>query len=150
MRDRRLVYVILAAVALVVLFLVLRPGSDEETSPTTTPTAEPAPTESEPETGTTSTAPTTTSTAAPAAATQWRIDARDEQLDRLTVPNNTNLRVVVIADVTDEVHVHGYDLMAEVAPGAPAVIAFTANIPGRFEIELEERGREIAQLTVEP
>ena len=48
MRDRRLVYVILAAVALVVLFLVLRPGNDEEASPTTTPTAEPAPTESTP------------------------------------------------------------------------------------------------------
>jgi len=48
------------------------------------------------------------------------------------------------------VHVHGYDLMADVAPGKPARIDFTANLTGRFEIELEDRGKQIAQLTVLP
>jgi len=56
--------------------------------------------------------------------------------------------VLVTSDVSDEVHVHGYDLMADVAPGAPARIAFPATIPGRFEIELEGRGVQIAELTV--
>ena len=49
--------------------------------------------------------------------------------------------VVVTSDVTDHVHVHGYDLLRDVAPGAPARIAFRATIPGRFEIELEDRAR---------
>ena len=31
-----------------------------------------------------------------------------------------------------------------------ARIEFTADVPGRFEIELEERGVQIAELTVEP
>ena len=58
--------------------------------------------------------------------------------------------VLVTSDVSDEVHVHGYDLMSDVAPGAPARIAFRATIPGRFEIELEDRGVQIAELTVNP
>ena len=40
--------------------------------------------------------------------------------------------------------------MSDVAPGAPARIAFRATIPGRFEIELEDRGVQIAELTVNP
>jgi hypothetical protein len=58
--------------------------------------------------------------------------------------------VLVTSDVADEVHVHGYDLSRDVAPGAPARIAFPATIPGRFEIELEDRGVQIAELTVNP
>ena len=49
--------------------------------------------------------------------------------------------ITVTSDVADEVHVHGYDLMADVAPGAPATIRFTADAPGRFEIELEDTRR---------
>ena len=58
--------------------------------------------------------------------------------------------MIVRSDVADEVHVHGYDLMADVAPGKPVRIEFTANLTGRFEIELEDRGKQIAQLTVLP
>ncbi len=35
--------------------------------------------------------------------------------------------LVVTAEVTDHVHLHGYDLMADVAPGKPARIEFTAD-----------------------
>ena len=58
--------------------------------------------------------------------------------------------VVVRSDVADEVHVHGYDLTADVAPGKPVRIEFAANLTGRFEIELEGRHKQIAQLTVLP
>ena len=54
------------------------------------------------------------------------------------------------SDVADHVHLHGYDLMANVAPGAPATIRFTADAPGRFEIELEDLGLQIAELEVRP
>jgi hypothetical protein len=142
--DRRLLYVALAVAALVGLFVVVRPNEDGAGAGATTarpPTLEPAPTartDSEP-----------TATTEPE-VTRWRVDTRDDRLDRLSVPRGTTVRLVVIADVTDHVHVHGYDLMQDVAPGAPAVIQFSASVPGRFEIELEDRGREIAQLTVEP
>ena len=148
MRDRRLLYVLLAIATLVGLFLLVRPGDDDGAaagSTTGTPEAEPIPIEP-----TTPTTVPTTPTVTTPKVTRWRIDARDDALDRLTVPKDMRVRIVVIADVTDEVHVHGYDLMADVAPGSPAVIAFTAELPGRFEIELEDRGRQIAQLTVQP
>jgi heme/copper-type cytochrome/quinol oxidase subunit 2 len=50
--------------------------------------------------------------------------------------------------VEDEVHVHGYDLSQDVAPGAPASITFKADIAGRFEIELEAAGTPIGELEV--
>lgn len=31
-------------------------------------------------------------------------------------------------------HLHGYDLEAKPVPGAPAIMAFTANLPGRFPV----------------
>lgn len=142
MRDRRLLYVLLAVAALVGLFIVLRQGNDNGESASTTTAA----TGSEP----TTTTPPTTPTVTEPQVTRWRIDSRDDSLDRLNVPQDTQLRIVVIADVSDEVHVHGYDLTAAVAPGSPAVLSVTTDIAGRFEIELEQRGREIAQLTVQP
>ncbi|MBD0290495.1 MAG: hypothetical protein ICV74_04495, partial [Thermoleophilia bacterium] len=61
-------------------------------------------------------------------------------------------RVVISVDsqLADEVHLHGYDLSTDVAPGQPARIEFRADTPGRFTIELEERGEEIAELRVTP
>jgi hypothetical protein len=145
-RDRRLLYVLLAIAALVGLFVVLRPGDDAggaaASTTVATPTAEPAPIEP----AATETTPTVTEPS----VTRWRVDSRDDELDRLTVESGTTVRLVVIADIRDHVHVHGYDLMSDVAPGSPAVIVFSATLEGRFEIELEDRGREIAQLTVQP
>ena len=43
---------------------------------------------------------------------------------------------------------HGYDLLADVAPGAPAEITFVAEIPGQFEVELEGGHTLLAELTV--
>jgi heme/copper-type cytochrome/quinol oxidase subunit 2 len=44
--------------------------------------------------------------------------------------------------------VHGYDLKGDVAPGRPAIIEFTANVPGVFEVELEEAGLKLVELQV--
>jgi len=60
------------------------------------------------------------------------------------------VRIVVTADVSDEVHVHGYDLHADVTPDAPGVIEFTAVAPGVYEVELESAGLLLLELTVSP
>ena len=39
----------------------------------------------------------------------------------------------------------GYDIIRAVAPGKPAQLVFTAEIPGRFEIELEDTATQIAE-----
>jgi hypothetical protein len=60
------------------------------------------------------------------------------------------VRIVVDADVSDEVHLHGYDLMADVTPDEPATIDFVANAPGVFEVELEGAGKLLFELEIVP
>lgn len=54
----------------------------------------------------------------------------------------------VEADVTDHVHVHGYDILTDIAPGTVADITFEANLPGVWEVELEDSGVLLAELQV--
>lgn len=60
------------------------------------------------------------------------------------------VRFRVRSDVGDEVHVHGYDRMKDVAPGHPVSFDFPANIEGVFEAELENRSEQIIELRVNP
>ena len=60
------------------------------------------------------------------------------------------VRIQVRADVSDHVHLHGYDLMADVAPGAPARIDFVANAAGVYECELEDAGTLLFHLEIVP
>jgi hypothetical protein len=69
---------------------------------------------------------------------------------RASVDRGDRVRLVVTSDVADEIHVHGYDVSQDVEAGGTATLAFRATIPGRFEVELEDRGVPIADITVEP
>ncbi len=71
-------------------------------------------------------------------------------IQRPKVAQGDRVTLLVTSDVADHVHLHGYDLMADAGPGTTARIVFVADVPGRFEIELEERGIQIGELTVEP
>jgi hypothetical protein len=127
--------------ALVVLFLVLRPGggpSGTSSSPTL-PTEEPTTTDASP-------APTP--------------DAREIEIEveegrargpgRVSVALGERVDLKVESDVTDEVHVHGYDLFADVGPDREARIRFRADVPGIFEVELESAGLRLLELEVQP
>ena len=57
------------------------------------------------------------------------------------------IHLVVHADVSDEVHVHGYDKHADVTNGV-ATVDFTADVPGLFEVELESKGYTLLHLQV--
>ena len=69
---------------------------------------------------------------------------------RQTVSKGDRVVLVVRSDVADEIHLHGYDKSTDVTAGGTARLPFTATIPGRFEVELESRGVQIADLTVNP
>jgi len=60
------------------------------------------------------------------------------------------IRFEVTSDVADEVHVHGYDLMEDVPAGGTVSFDFPAEIEGIFEVELEGRKEQIAELRVNP
>jgi hypothetical protein len=134
------------------LFVALRPGDDEESTPATTvaTATNPATTEAPPVT--TAEPPATTAPRPPEVVT-IRIAVPSDTaptVRRYSVEKNRKVVIVVRTDLSDHVHLHGYDLMADVGPGMPATIRFTASAPGRFELELEDRGLEFAELEVRP
>jgi hypothetical protein len=145
--DFRKVALIAAALGLLVsLYFALRPGDDNEAASTTTAVTTTAPTSTE-------APPATTTEAVPAPVQVDVVVVGGEPqggIVRESVDLDSEVVVTVTSDVADEVHVHGYDLMADVAPGAPATIRFTADAAGRFEIELEDTGVQIAELEVRP
>ena len=142
--------------AVVVLFVVLRPGDDEEPSPTSSPTVTESPTASESPTATETETPTETQTETSTPtpdAVEIEVEVEDGEVrgpGDVEVPQGERVRLVVEADVSDEVHVHGYDLLADVTPDEPAVIVFRADAPGVFEVELEGAGLPLLELTVTP
>jgi hypothetical protein len=68
---------------------------------------------------------------------------------RVRIDRGQKVRIRVQADRAEEVHLHGYDLSADVAPGRPAVIDFTADAPGVFEVELEQAHLRLVELQVQ-
>lgn len=119
-------------------------GSDDDPepvgSPTTAGTVAPGPTSP------TSVA-TTTPTAGQVVTASFR-GGRVEGPGRQRVPLNQPVILRVTSDVVDEVHVHAYEKKAPVGPGQLAEIAFVANIPGVFEVELELTHRLLFTLEV--
>jgi hypothetical protein len=85
-------------------------------------------------------------------AVQAEIEVKGGQVSggvrQIQAPVGAPVELRVTSDQADIVHVHGYDLEAPVAPGEAATVTFTADIPGVFEVELEERGLKIAELEV--
>jgi hypothetical protein len=143
---RKVVLGLAGAAILVVLFFVLRPGDDDDDEATPPPP---------PATETTTTRPAATTTAPrPAGPTQIRIVVRGGRvlggLRRARLDRGERAVLIVRADVSDHVHLHGYDIMRDVSPGRPARLRFRATIPGRFEVELEDRRLQIAQIEVRP
>jgi len=67
-----------------------------------------------------------------------------------TASKGDTVLLQVTADQADEVHVHGYDEKADVSPGAPVKLQFTADATGIFEVELEGSQTKLGDLRVKP
>ena len=123
-------------------------GDDGDAAATdTTTTSESTTTET-----TTTETTTTETTPPPAGPTEIRIvvvnGAPKGGIVRENVEKGDRVVLIVRSDVADHVHLHGYDIKRDVAPGQPARLPFKATIPGRFEVELEDRGVPIADISV--
>jgi hypothetical protein len=142
-----------AALAVVAL-LVLAACGDDEDSPTvaggqSSTTAAPATT---PTTAggaaTTTAAPATTTTAGTVLAVTVRGGQVVDGASRQRATLNQPVTIRVTSDRADHVHVHGYDKFADVGPGKMGEVTFVANIPGVFEVELEDSHRLLFTLEV--
>jgi hypothetical protein len=142
--NARWVVLVGTVVILIVLFALLRPSGSEPRASSTPSTPTPTMTSSGSPSPTPSPEPSRT-------VVSVRVhDGVVEAPDVPTARRGDRVRIVVVADVSDEVHLHGYDLHADVAPGEPGRIDFVADAAGVFECELEEAGKLLFRLEIVP
>jgi FtsP/CotA-like multicopper oxidase with cupredoxin domain len=151
-RNQRIMLVIAALAVAVVAFVIASPGSDDEDGDQAAETTA-TQTQTEVETE------TETSPPEPPAPSVTRLQIQGGEVvggaPSIEVEQGEPVRIVVAADAPDEIHLHGYDLTREAAPGAPARFNFTADLEGVFEIEshtAEDAGLDplVARLLVNP
>jgi predicted extracellular nuclease len=149
---------VLAAVIVVAIggLVIAKGGGDDKTTSDTASTTTPTATDTSTTRTETTTSETTTSTTTtkPAGPPTFRVTVSGGKpaggIEKIKVNKGDRVNLVVKSDVADEIHIHGYDLMKDVAAGGSVRFGFKATIDGAFEIELEGRGEQIASLTVEP
>lgn len=147
-RSGRIGAVVATIVVLVVAFVVLRPGDDDE--PGSTTQTQTAPVAAPPA------ATATTATPPPPPAPEFeRVRVRAGKpvggVRRIEVDKGERARIEVSSpDTSDEVHLHGYDLSRDLRAGGRVRFSFVADADGIYEIELEGAGVQIAELVVQP
>jgi FtsP/CotA-like multicopper oxidase with cupredoxin domain len=156
-RNQRIALVVAALAVAVLAFVIAQPGDDDDgESATTTP----AQTDTGPASNGGATAPTEAEEPPPPPEPQVaRIRLRGGSVvggvQDIEVERGDTVRIVVTSDAADEIHLHGYDITRNPAPGQPARFRFEAEAEGIFEIEshvAEDAGRDplVARLVVNP
>lgn len=141
----------LGKLAILALLVVACVGGAEVTTTsatTSTSTTTTAPSTTSASTTTTTASTTTTSQDVPLIKVEDGV--KTEGLDTLSVRVGETVRFEVEADVSDEIHVHGFDLHFETVPGQEVLVEFVAEATGIFEIELEAAGLHLLDLEVTP
>lgn len=141
------------AILTAILLLVVACGGGDVATTTTSTTITISTTTTEPTT--TSTVATTTSTVAETTTTAPAIDITIEAgvvsgPGTVSVAVGDQVSMWVLSDVDAEIHVHGYDVIFEAAADVPIEVALTADVPGIFEVELEETHTPLFALEVTP
>jgi heme/copper-type cytochrome/quinol oxidase subunit 2 len=133
--NRRIALLVGVIVIAVVAFIALKPSDDKKTT-------------------TGAAAPGTTQAGKPAPPPVTQIVVKGGKpvggIKTITVNKGDQVRFTVTSDVSDEIHVHGYNFMKDVKAGGKVSFSFPAKIDGEFEAELESRGEQIIQLVVNP
>lgn len=122
---------IIAGIALVAAFLLLRPKAEQPVT-TPSPSAITSPTDAE----------------EPAVAAAFKYS--DGEIDGPAVVQATQGEVVDIAfssDVNGTLHLHSYEVMSQVTAGEDATLSVTADTAGRFSVEFHGDGNAQAVVT---
>jgi FtsP/CotA-like multicopper oxidase with cupredoxin domain len=156
-RNQRIGLIVAAVIVAIAGFVLASPGDDDEggQAAQTTPATQT-------ETGggdETAPAQTETEPPPPPEPEVTRIRIRDGEVvggpPDITVTSGDVVRIVVSSDAPDDIHLHGYDIEKQAAPGQPARFRVKTDLEGSFEMEshvAEDAGREplVARLNVEP
>jgi hypothetical protein len=68
----------------------------------------------------------------------------------LSFDKGDEIEFIVESDVSDHVHLHGYDVMKDVEAGGKVKFEVPATLDGVFEAELEDSVVPIAEISVNP
>jgi FtsP/CotA-like multicopper oxidase with cupredoxin domain len=155
-RNQRIALVVAALAVAAVAFVVAQPSDDEDDG--SEHAASTAPAQTEANGGTTE--PTEAEPPPPPPEPEvTRIRIRGGSVvggpKEVEAERGDTVRIVVTADAPDEIHLHGYDITRNAAPGQPARFRFKANAEGAFEIEshvAEDAGKDprVGRLVVAP
>ena len=143
------VALMLAAVAAGAIALAGCGGDSTNDAVTTTETTATAPTTTD-TTATTETTATTPASEAKVITVNVVKGVPKGGIQRPTVDKGDRVVLVVRTDSGEAVHLHGYNLEQEIVPGKPVRLSFTANIAGRFELELHPTDTLLAVIEVKP
>jgi hypothetical protein len=152
----RIGIVIGAVVVLVVAFVIAKGGGDDNgsgdsaASTTTTPAAAAGGAADTTTTG--SSAATTTTPAAPVTPVVTVTGGKPQGgVEKLKFTKGDTIRFRVTSpDTTGEVHFHGYDVHEDLEAGGSVTFSVPAKIEGRFVVEMESSGTQIAEVEVDP
>jgi FtsP/CotA-like multicopper oxidase with cupredoxin domain len=162
--NQRIALVVAAVAVAVVAFVIAQPGDDEDGGGRAATTPAQAETEATADGGTTgggAEAPPENEEEPPPPPEPdvTRIQMRGGEAvggaRDIEVSQGDTVRIVVTSDAPDEIHLHGYDITRNPAPGRPARFRFRADAEGAFEIESHvaaDAGKDplVARLVVEP
>ena len=144
------VALMLAAVTAGAIALAGCGGDSTNDAVTTTETAATAPTTTADTTTTTETTQTTPASEAKVIMVNVVKGVPKGGIQRPTVDKGDKVVLVVRTDSGEAVHLHGYNIEKDVVPGKAVRMPFTANIAGRFEVELHPTDALIAVIEVKP
>lgn len=130
MTKKRIIYILIALVVLVGLFVWLKPAKAPESM-------------------------TTDEVSAPLVDTKtFELVIKEGKVVSgptiLTAGQGDRVIIKVMADVSDELHLHGYDVSTDLVKDVQGGIIFYAATTGRFAFELENAKIELGTLEVLP
>jgi len=144
------VALMLAAVTAGAIALAGCGGDSTNDAVTTTETTATAPTTTADTTTTTETTQTTPASEAKVIMVNVVKGVPKGGIQRPTVHKGDKVVLVVRTDSGEAVHLHGYNIEKDVVPGQAVRMPFTANIAGRFEVELHPTDALLAVIEVKP
>lgn len=68
----------------------------------------------------------------------------------LVVHRNDDVILRITTNAADQFHLHGYNILVNLAPGRTTTLRFKANLTGRFTYELHKADVELGALEVYP
>ena len=144
------VALMLAAVTAGAIALAGCGGDSTNDAVTTTETTATAPTTTADTTTTTETTQTPPASEAKVIMVNVVKGVPQGGIQRPSVKKGDKVVLVVRTDSGEAVHLHGYNIEKEVVPGKAVRLPFTANIAGRFEVELHPTDALLAVIEVQP